>query len=128
MIKHHETVDGKLIVDEDRICNPRPGDRTIIKIAVKDLPECYERERLIILAQSPDNDVFVVARCGQILDWSAYIGWPKTLSEEGMRNDPTGFYRTRHSSAEGTAAYGDKISPATALELFPEWSRYSYRR
>jgi hypothetical protein len=98
------------------------------KIQIKDLPESYFREQLMLIAKTPEEEVWIVAKSGgRGDDWSAYIGWPKYLSAYGEEMDPTLYYRTMLASISGVESNDDKLDEVTAKLVFPDIT-YEYRR
>lgn len=118
-------------VEKAKVFLPTPGQTVALHIKVKDLPEGYFKERLMLIALNHDTEVWVVATFGWVNDWSAYIGWPAELSEYGDKQDTTHWYRLHLSTEGGTENNGDKISEAEAKEVFknyPNIVKLSYRR
>ena len=90
------------------------------QVAVKDLPDGWFKERLMVIAKSQENKVWVVAKDGFIGDWACYIGFPDEMSEYGITQDPSGWYRHQLTNWLGVMRNGDKVDEATARALFPE--------
>lgn len=97
------------------------------QVEVQELPESYFKERLMLIAKSPSSKVWVVAKDGVIHDWACYIGFPDEMSEYGITQDPTGWYRQQLTHWQGVLRNGDKVDEATARTLFPEKASQSYR-
>jgi len=87
---------------------------------VQELPDGWFKERLMLIAKSPSSKVWVVAKDGNIGDWACYIGFPDELSDYGITQDPSGWYRHELTNQYGVLRHGDKVDEATARALFPE--------
>jgi len=97
------------------------------QVEVQALPESYYRERLMLIAKAPTSKVWVVAKDGMIGDWACYIGFPDEMSEYGITQDPSGWYRLNLTNPYGVESNGDKVDEATARALFPEKKDQRYR-
>jgi len=103
------------------------------EILIKDLPESYEKEQLSSFCIDPSTShVHVVAKRGKIgTDWAAYVGWPdlEHLTEANRSGVDCIYYATRQHESADVLSHGDKLSEATAAQIFSEWANmFSYRR
>jgi len=97
-----------------------PNGVKVRHVEVQSLPESYFKERLDLIAKAPTSKVWVVAKDGMIGDWACYIGFPDEMSEYGITQDPSGWYRYQLTNWLGVLRNGDKVDEATARALFPE--------
>lgn len=98
-------------------------------IQIQDLPDCYHKERLLVLANTPSATVHVVGVSESEVDWEAYIGFPAlfAMKEEERERHRYGCENIR--SFEQVRKEGDKLDEATARSIFFGFSKdFHYRR
>ena len=103
---------------------------TMKRIFINNLPDCYSKKQLIKLVKDPFiTTVNVIAKQGSIDDWACYIGFPNDIEllKTEYHTPEYLYYCNNVYEADGVLSNGDKLPKDIALQLFPEFSRLSYR-
>jgi len=98
-------------------------------IKIQDLPECYHKERLLILAAEPECTVNVVAVSESYVDWAAYIGFPALYAMNPNEKENYRYGCENVHDINGVRRNGDKLDEEAARQIFPEIAKtFRYRR
>ena len=98
-------------------------------IKIQDLPECYQKERLLALAETGQFTVNVVAVSESYVDWAAYIGFPAIYAMKPTEREKYRYGCESVHDVQGVRRGGDKLDEEAARAIFPEIAKtFRYRR